>query len=195
MVILDLFLCFRATTNSKIPIHNKLLQQSGDMPTGTVGGSGGGQLAPFDPHPSCCRGGRGVRHRLLSSQGGQVHRHQLHLRPDLCHVGYQPQLCYCPRSKQCALFRYKMWIRVYGCDIQDSPFLVRLYHQSKLFACKPLWNYCDCQVTCLPDEEVRRGVRSYSGSLPRPRTSAGRQVLRGSFHSGNITHLYKRVIT
>ena len=126
MVILDLFLCFRATTNSKIPIHNKLLQQSGDMPTGTVGGSGGGQLAPFDPHPSCCRGGRGVRHRLLSSQGGQVHLHQLHLRPDLCHVGYQPQLCYCPRSKQCALFRYKMWIRVYGCDIQDSPFLVRL---------------------------------------------------------------------
>ena len=34
------------------------------------------------------------------------------------------------------------------------------------------------QVTCLPDEEVRRGVRSYSGSLPRPRTSAGRQVRR-----------------
>jgi len=54
--------------------------------------------------------------------------------------------------------RYKMWIRVYGCDVQDSPF----------------------QVTCLPDEEVRRGVRSYSGSLPRPRTSAGRQGRRST---------------
>ena len=31
-------------------------------------------------------------------------------------------------------------------------------------------------MTCLPDEEVRRGVRSYSGSLPRPRTSGARQV-------------------
>ena len=28
----------------------------------------------------------------------------------------------------------------------------------------------------MPDEEVRRGVRSYSGSLPRPRTSGARQV-------------------
>ena len=43
--------------------------------------------------------------------------------------------------------RYRMWIRILGQDIQDSPF----------------------QLTCLPDEDpVRRGVRSYSGSLPRP---------------------------
>jgi len=49
--------------------------------------------------------------------------------------------------------RYKMWIRVYGEDIQDSPF----------------------QITCLPDEDSRFGVRSYSGSLPRPKPQGVRQ--------------------
>jgi len=42
--------------------------------------------------------------------------------------------------------RYRMWIRLFGQDIQDSPF----------------------QITCLPDEDTRRSVRSYSASLPRP---------------------------
>jgi len=42
--------------------------------------------------------------------------------------------------------RYRMWIRIYGIDIQDSPF----------------------QITCLPDEDTRHTVRSYSASLPRP---------------------------
>jgi len=42
--------------------------------------------------------------------------------------------------------RYRMWIRIYAIDIQDSPF----------------------QLTCLPDEDTRRSVRSYSASLPRP---------------------------
>ena len=43
--------------------------------------------------------------------------------------------------------RYRMWIRIYGKDIQDSPF----------------------QVTCLPEQQPdRRNVRSYSASLPRP---------------------------
>ena len=47
--------------------------------------------------------------------------------------------------------RYRMWIRIYGKDIQDSPF----------------------QVTCLPEEDnnSRRNVRSYSASLPRPSSS------------------------
>ena len=74
-----------------------------------------------------------------------------------------------------------MWIRVYGCDIQDSPFQVSFLVQDQSFDILSL-----LQVTCLPDEEVRRGVRSYSGSLPRPRTSGGRQVrgqLIKSYHS------------
>ena len=49
------------------------------------------------------------------------------------------------------------------------------------------------QVTCLPDEEVRRGVRSYSGSLPRPRTSAGRQVRRAD--TNHVTHILQRAVT
>ena len=41
--------------------------------------------------------------------------------------------------------RYRMWIRIYAKDVQDSPF----------------------QMTCLPAEDTRRTVRSYSSSLPR----------------------------
>ena len=41
--------------------------------------------------------------------------------------------------------RYRMWIRIYAKDVQDSPF----------------------QITCLPAEDTRRTVRSYSSSLPR----------------------------
>ena len=74
-----------------------------------------------------------------------------------------------------------MWIRVYGCDIQDSPFQVSFLVQDQSFDILSL-----LQVTCLPDEEVRRGVRSYSGSLPRPRTSAGRQVRRAD--TSHVTH-------
>ena len=41
--------------------------------------------------------------------------------------------------------RYRMWIRIFAKDIQDGPF----------------------QLTCLPSEDTRRTVRSYSSSLPR----------------------------
>ena len=41
--------------------------------------------------------------------------------------------------------RYRMWIRIYAKDIQDGPF----------------------QITCLPAQDIRRSVRSYSASLPR----------------------------
>ena len=59
--------------------------------------------------------------------------------------------------------RYRMWIRVHGRDVQDSPFQVTR-------------GTCPCgstrgtaQVTCLPEEDSsRRTVRSYSASLPRP---------------------------
>jgi len=41
--------------------------------------------------------------------------------------------------------RYRMWIRIHAKDVQESPF----------------------QITCLPPEDIRRSVRSYSASLPR----------------------------
>jgi len=41
--------------------------------------------------------------------------------------------------------RYRMWIRIYGKDVQDSPY----------------------QITCLPPPDIRRAVRSCSASLPR----------------------------
>ena len=36
------------------------------------------------------------------------------------------------------------------------------------------------QVTCLPDADLRFGVRSYSGSLPRPRAQGVRQNRRST---------------
>ena len=59
--------------------------------------------------------------------------------------------------------RYRMWIRVHGRDVQDSPFQVT----------RGTWlcgsRLSTAQVTCLPEEDSsRRTVRSYSASLPRP---------------------------
>ena len=49
--------------------------------------------------------------------------------------------------------RYRVWVRIYGWDIRDSPFI----------------------VTCLADSSFssRKCLRSQSSSLPRPRTSSG----------------------
>ena len=44
--------------------------------------------------------------------------------------------------------RYRMWIRIHGKDIEDGPF----------------------HITCLPTDDTRRSVRSYSSSLPRKKT-------------------------
>ena len=59
--------------------------------------------------------------------------------------------------------RYRMWIRVHGRDVQDSPFQVT----------RGTWlcgsRLSTAQVTCLPENDSsRRTVRSYSASLPRP---------------------------
>ena len=72
--------------------------------------------------------------------------------------------------------------------LSRSAFLISLpgpFHPSCLSCLCSILSLLD-QVTCLPDEEVRgRGVRSYSGSLPRPRTSGGRQVLlQNTNHKG-----------
>ena len=59
--------------------------------------------------------------------------------------------------------RYRMWIRVHGRDVQDSPF------QVTRATCLCGSTRGTAQVTCLPEEDSsRRTVRSYSASLPRP---------------------------
>ena len=60
--------------------------------------------------------------------------------------------------------RYRMWIRIYGQDIQDSPFT----------------------LTCLPDSDpARRNVRSYSASLSSPVRPNSRLRTRRSTPGGS----------
>ena len=86
------------------------------------------KLNIVDPHPGGGWGGWRVRCCLLSSKGGQVDT-------DGDDDDDGDDVYFLPKEDMCLLtnkinkvtvnfFRYKMWIRVYGCDIQDSPFQV-----------------------------------------------------------------------
>ena len=78
--------------------------------------------------------------------------------------------CCCPKSKHCNFSDTRCGSE---CMAVTSKIVLSRYQS------EPFDGHCiQNQVTCLPDEEVRRGVRSYSGSLPRPRTSGGRQVIQ-----------------